>query len=498
MRCLTLANELKKNGYRCLFIVRPHPGCLASAIAKQGHQVSSLSSPDIDFSKSDDDVAHRTWLGAKWEDDARETIQALAGTRPEWLVVDHYAIDYRWQKLLRRFVNSIFVIDDLADRNFDCDCLLDQTYGRKEADYRHLINENCRLLLGSQYALLRPEFAKLRMKAIQKRREYTGVRYILVSIGGTDSGNATAIVLKGLAEVDWNARPIIDVVLNRQSAHLQSVISQAEVHPLEVNVLVDVDNMANLMLDADLAIGAAGSTSWEYCCMGLPALVVVTAENQLEVAKQLALIGAVKLLNIENAIKDEIGLIIKNDKEWIRMSHVSLLIANGFGCARVLIDMCPSMANDNKPIRLRQVSYEDVDLLYSWQIDPLIRRYSHTLKSPSYNEHCTWLKKQLNNVTSITEVIIHDEVPAGLLRFDLAEDLHNVSYVISIYIEPDKYKLGLAKGAIKMLINSIPFSQLIAEVRSDNNASHALFKSLGFDKVNNETYMMRSSKMAEL
>ncbi|HDY75388.1 MAG TPA: UDP-2,4-diacetamido-2,4,6-trideoxy-beta-L-altropyranose hydrolase, partial [Candidatus Marinimicrobia bacterium] len=287
------------------------------------------------------DVAHASWLGASWQQDAEESIRAIGNTVPDWLIVDHYAIDARWHNQFRERVGQIMVIDDLADRPLDCDLLLDQTYGRQLDTYQEQVPPGCQILLGSRYALLRPEFSKLRPLAIKKRKIFNGINRILVTMGAMDPDNVTATVLEGLSRVDWKDKPVIDIVLGGKAPNLKQVESMAKKSTLEILVSTDVSDMAERMLAADLAIGASGSTSWERCCMGLPSITISIAENQSLIAYELEKKGAAKYLGTLEAITEES---IKCSVEKIRktdqlksMATIGIQIVDGSG-AKCLAD----------------------------------------------------------------------------------------------------------------------------------------------------------------
>ena len=107
-----------------------------------------------------------------WADDAEATRRVVAGVETDWLITDHYAIDFRWHAKLRGAVRRIMAIDDLADRAHDADLLLDQSDPTETAArYRDLVPRSCVLLLGPRYALLRSEFAKLGGGAEARSRE---------------------------------------------------------------------------------------------------------------------------------------------------------------------------------------------------------------------------------------------------------------------------------------------------------------------------------------
>ncbi|CCE22428.1 UDP-2,4-diacetamido-2,4,6-trideoxy-beta-L-altropyranose hydrolase [Methylotuvimicrobium alcaliphilum] len=339
MRCLTLADALAIEGHDCTFVTRNHSGHLADLIQRRGHRVALMEPPAKNGSNETGDSEYAEWLGASWQADAEETIELLQDSKADWLIVDHYAIDHRWHKVLRPAAEKILVVDDLANRALDCEVVLNQNYGCRENDYRKRVRPDCLLLLGPRYALLRPEFSQLRPQAIEKRKTFQGIRRILVSMGGTDADNATSLVLQTLAGVDWPKPPEIDVVLNSRAPHLQSVIESARLHPLAVSVAVDVNDMAERMLRADLAFGAGGVTTWERCCLGLPSLVIMTANNQNFTIQTLHEFGVIFSLGpkndfIRDIFMDDIEALTGSDK-WQEMSRRSFAMTDGAGCLEV-------------------------------------------------------------------------------------------------------------------------------------------------------------------
>lgn len=284
MRCLVLAEIFKKNGAEVLFICREFPGHIAGVIKQQGFAVKLLSPPEARE-------------GISWRQDAMQTIQALSTQfRWDWIVIDHYGIDGRWERVFRdKFSrdkgNKIFVIDDLANRQHDCDLLLDQNlYNAMHQRYDGLLPEQCRLLLGPEYCMLRKEFFQARKK-VEVNKKYNNVNRVFVFFGGADSSNETGKTLSAISLLEGN-NIIFDIVVgnsNMKKQEIEALCSRMN----NVNFYCQIENISVLMLKADLAIGAAGSASWERCFLGLPSIILITADNQKEVAKKISLERAV-------------------------------------------------------------------------------------------------------------------------------------------------------------------------------------------------------------
>lgn len=295
MRCLTLADALRGHGATCHFICREHPGHLLDFIRKRGFSAHDLLCRKTDERPKDGtgapQPAHAHWLDCDWQTDAHQTGDILADLLPDWLVVDHYALDIRWEQVLKGHYKKLLVIDDLADRPHACDVLLDQNLGRKAKDYAVLVPNHCTVLVGPHYALLRPEFAALREYSL-RRREVPVLKQILITMGGVDQPNATGKVLEVLRACPLPHDCHITVVMGAHAPWLEQVCALAATLPWPTEVRVDISDMAQVMADSDLAIGAAGSTSWERCCLGIPSMMVILAANQQLIAHALDERGA--------------------------------------------------------------------------------------------------------------------------------------------------------------------------------------------------------------
>jgi len=343
MRCLTLADALRDHGAQSTFVCRPHDGHLLSLIAERGHVAVPLPALHGDLAETSGNLHHAAWLGTTWEADAAHTQNALtdiAGNEPlDWLVVDHYALDQRWECALRSSVRRIMVIDDLADRPHDCDLLLDQNLGRNASDYAGLLNVQSELLVGPRYALLRPEFAAMRPHSLARRALDPRPRHVLVSMGGVDKDNVTEQVLRALSACDLPLDARITVVMGSYAPWLQAVRNQAANMVWPTQVLVGVNNMAQLMAESDLAIGAAGSTSWERCCLGLPSILVVVAQNQEAGAAALEDAGAAIVLNKWGQSFDGLCELLSRfiDQDFsTKMMSVGAALVDGTGSERVM------------------------------------------------------------------------------------------------------------------------------------------------------------------
>ena len=274
MRCLALAGALRERDAEVRFVCRAHEGHLAGLIRAEKYDCGLLAPTDT---------------GAMWRDDARKTANFIEQTGPcDWLIADHYSLDCHWETAMRPYAEKIMVIDDLANRRHDCDLLLDYLCIRCPEDYRSLTPPACRFLLGAAFTLLRPEFAELRPATLARRKKTSKIRSLLVTMGGADPGNLTGAVLRQLSAADLPDNIAINVVLGAAFPQRAEIEEAAAGLPMQTTVYAAVNDMARHIGCADLAIGAGGVTVWERCCLGLPSIMIVAAENQLINATALA------------------------------------------------------------------------------------------------------------------------------------------------------------------------------------------------------------------
>lgn len=300
MRCLSLADALSARGASVRFICRAHVGHFGDEISRRGYAVDLLPVDRLPEARRAPDtappLAHADWLGSDAVTDAAQTLAVLKGAVVDWLIVDQYALDACWEQQLRQATGaSVLVIDDLADRAHACDVLLDQNLGRHARDYSGLVADACTLLIGPAYALLRLQFAEWRELSLARRAQPQLGR-ILVAMGGSDPRNATSEVLDALRHCVLPHELRISVVMGAHAPYLREVRACAGELRNAAEVQVDVHDMARLMAASDLAIGAAGTSAWERCCMGLPTLLRVLANNQRAGAQALAKAGAAIVL----------------------------------------------------------------------------------------------------------------------------------------------------------------------------------------------------------
>jgi UDP-2,4-diacetamido-2,4,6-trideoxy-beta-L-altropyranose hydrolase len=471
MRCLTLAETLKEKGAECQFVCGVQAGNMVQAIQEKGFKSNGIAST------------------TDWEADAKYTLEVCAGNTFDWIIVDHYGLDVKWEQSLRPKCQKLMVIDDLADRTHDCDLLLDQNLGRLKSDYEPLVPAECQLLIGPNYALLRPEFAAWRDYSLKRRSSNLGLKHLLISMGGTDYPNSTSLILEALKQAPLSSDCRIAVVMGASSPWIQQVRALAKTLPWDTAVNVNVKNMAELMANSDLSIGAAGATTWERCCIGLPSLIVITASNQESGAIAMATSGGATLIGQTQDIGISVPQVLKRIAtafNWQQHVLNCSTICDGSGVNRVLSKM------QHLTISVRLVTAADEMLLLEWANDPHTRKNAIDTNPISPLSHKEWFARRLSRPMMCHMVIISlGCTPIGQVRLEENENgVWEIDYSLaSSYRGKDLGKAMLNQALIAFGLTGHNDTDVMAKVKSSNVASCKVIESLGFNRIASSTGM---------
>ena len=258
MRCLSLAAALAERGAECRFAGPEAARAIVGRFGARRFPFTAVSG---------------------WD----ELNAAAARARLDALVLDNYGAGACAENELRASARVLMAIDDLADREHVADILLDPSHGRAPEDYAGLAPAEADLLLGPAYALLRPGFAGRRAKAAEP------VGRVFISFGLSDVGGIAGRAVSLLAPLATEAR--FDVALSSSAESLGMLRSMSAADP-RISLHVDAADVAELMAEADLAVGAGGGGTWERACLGLPAIAVIVADNQRGLIERLGEEGA--------------------------------------------------------------------------------------------------------------------------------------------------------------------------------------------------------------
>ena len=304
MRCLTLANEALDRGWKVVLIHRGSTEIIKKLSRTTDcifFELSSGSNRNLVY-HSETEYAH--WLGVSQEIDAEDTLKFIRRFSPTCVVVDHYALDEVWHGIIRKECKNLLVIDDLGNRRLNCNFLLDQNVGADNFKYHTKLIDHTDCMFGPNFALCRKEFQQRRKASLNRRPSIRFPKNVLVTLGGADKENITKTVIEILAKSSASNSCKFTIVLGAAHQHRDELENFVYDVGLFADVLSNVTEMAKIMERTDLCIGAAGTTTWERCCMGIPTLMLVIANNQIEIANALHAQGLAILSNLEKIGSD--------------------------------------------------------------------------------------------------------------------------------------------------------------------------------------------------
>lgn len=477
MRCLTLAKILKEKGpkVRIIFICRDLAGNIIDRIVDSGFEVEILPSPD-DSSNEKLSDQYLQWLGVDLELDAKEVCAALSNLNGNiTIVIDHYAINERWEAIVRGRVNKIMAIDDLANRAHDCDILLDQNLcANYKTRYDNLTPTGCKKFLGLDYAILREQFFAI------KPRERTELRNILIFFGGIDSQNITLKAINGVLavqkEVSFRFNVVVIGAKNNFQDHIRSVC-----HENGFDYRSFENNMAEVMSWADISIGAGGTTSWERCKMKLPSILISLADNQVEICKYLDSAGVAKYIGPHNKLSS-------NSISSTIMESFNKFDFKALDCNNRLSELVEYILNGLHFADLPEAMIEKVRL---WRNSDHVRGFMLDDEKISPSQQKNWFKSLKNNSSKKYLLVSYENTPIGMFYFTNIRSLNKRSGDLGFYIGEKNYlSRGLGAKMVELAVNygreNLKLDHINSYIFSNNLKSIDLHHKLGFKKLESE------------
>ncbi len=461
VRCATLAHALQAHGAELLFVCRQADGDMITWLEEQGLRVARL-------------------VGDA-EDDAEETLAALDAQgfgAVDCVVVDHYALDSQWEQAVRRPGLRIFAIDDLADRPHDCDLLLDQNLvAEHDIRYVELLPGTAVPLLGPRYAMLQPRYRQMHTKVPMRRGR---PQRILVYFGAADLPGLTGRVVEAL--VRRNKGIAVDMVIGAVNPHRERLLSLAGAYP-QLTAHLQMQSLVELMVRADLAIGAGGATSLERLCLALPALIVTLAQNQRPIAAELhrrrlaVWLGDSEALD-DGALDQAIGHALEQGVEtWFDGAQAS--VVDGRGVDRVVAAI---LGERPELLVSRPVSEADEWLLLDWANDPTTRATAFQPQRITSHGHHDWLRRRLADQENFRLFVTETQagVEVGQVRFEREDQRWVISYSLGREFRGYGLAAPMLKSALAALKCSVGSAMVAGRVRSENIASCRVFDRLQF------------------
>ena len=467
LRTMAVADELARTGTRITFACQALSPWVATQLAGRGFAIHMLGLPD----------------GASQIEDAKATCKTAQQCGVDAVLLDHYDLTFDWCDHVKSNT-SLFIaaFDDLARDARRIDLLIDASPGRQASDYAPLIPEGVPCLVGAHYAPLRSEFG-LACPAAEK--DCTPLVRLAISMGGVDPEGITLTCLDGL---DGCKEIELTVVLSSDAKHLNAIKSRVARMTTPTRLLLDRTDMAAVLSEIDLVIGAGGTSALERCALGVPSVLAVLAENQEFNAAHLFELGAAMVLpslTIEAVRSCVTPLLVDLDKRKT-MGRKAAQLCDGLGAPRIAAALIEQVAT----VQLAPVRFEDKEVIFKWQNEPRARQFSRNPDPPTLDGHAAWFSKRLMRIETEPFYIIKvDGTPSGFVRLDATPTAGRVE--VSVLVAQSSQGRSVGHWALGLLRVAHPKQTLVAEVDLRNTASQTLFAGAGYERTSNTTFVSR-------
>jgi UDP-2,4-diacetamido-2,4,6-trideoxy-beta-L-altropyranose hydrolase len=456
MRCLALAQAWQDQGGKVTFAIAKGTSAIEERLRTEHCSIEIINKE----------------IGSR--DDATRTTEIGHACAAGWMVLDGYCFDSAYQRGIKHAGFKLLCVDDVGGREtYFADIVLNQNIHAHQTMYARRQNYT-RCLLGTRFALLRREFRSTRL-----REPRHGARpRVLVTMGGSDPENIAGWVLQAIGEI----RQLLEIIVvvgpaNSSCDALRQNLPRAH----KVQVVQNPDSMAELMSWADFAVSAAGSTVWEMCRLGLPAILISVADNQILGAKELdrraiaAYLGRAD--NIQSSdIARNLADLLACPARAAEMSQLGQELVDGIGAERVVTSL------RTIPLIIRRARQEDCWLLWQWANDPQVRAASFHSEAISREDHAAWFASRLNGADAAI-YIAEDSggVPIGQFR---VERDGSGNAVVDVSVTPDRRRKGIGAALIveaaQRIFRDTQLQRIYAHIKPENRASLCAFKNAGF------------------
>ena len=464
MRCLALAQAWQDRGWRVAFAMAQSTPSVEQRLLANRCEVLSVDAEPGTLQ------------------DANRAAHFAAEQHASWVVADGYQFGAEYQERLKAAGLQVLVLEDYGHSGrYTADLVLDQNVCADGALYEKR-SAFTKLLLGPRYCLLRREFVAMKTWG---RRIPEQAQHLLVSMGGSDPQSLTARVIESLSLVEIEGLHVKVVAggSNPQYKSLRVLAEESSRKAIKMEVQPDVTNMAKLMAWADVAIAAAGSTCWELCMLGLPALLLDAAGHQIPLARELARLECAVYAGSSSEmtaakVAHELDTLVRSAGLRQTLSQNCRRLVDGAGARRVVSAMIGGL-------RLRRAGKEDVQLLWNWANDADVRSNSFASEPIPWDTHVEWLRQKLAQPDCM--LFIAEDSPGNSVGQIRLDGNSNGEMYVNLSLSKERRGQGLAAALIDRGVDQAfadgNCRQIHALVKPGNAASLRAFECAGFTRV---------------
>lgn len=419
-----------------------------------------------------------------YKKDLKFTLNYLKNLTNIILIVDHYKIDSKWEKIIKKKCAKLIVIDDHANRRHFCDIVLDQNLvNNYKTRYHSLVNRDCKLLLGPKYALLGPEYKNVKRNKSFKSKKIN----ISIFFGSYDFHSLTYEILSILIyKINLNDFKI-SIILDENHPDYQKIQKLISNYK---NILIKKIGISliNLLKSTDILIGSYGVNFWERTIFDIKSIIICTNKDQNKFVKYLEDKNyCINLGTYNNYSANKLILNLKNIIEKKKLITNKIQI-DGLGCMR-LIDY---ISNKSNVLKIRNVQKYDLFLLYQWVNHSMLRKYSFNKKKVKFKDHSIWFEKNFD-LNSFYICINKFDNEIGMVRFNKIENLYFVSFLVDPFYQMKNYGLKILRNSLNKFTKNKNI-HIYAKVLFENKASIKIFEKLCFKKTEFIDYILYSKE----
>ncbi len=417
MRDLVLAKQYPKANI--IFATQELAGSINHKIIEAGYKLEILNSNDI-----------------------TEVDSLIQKYNIELIVIDHYEIDYNYEKALKESYPNLRLLafDDTYERHH-CNILLNHNISADEKRYKGLVPKYCELRCGAKYTLLREEF-------IIRKKSKT----LFIAMGGADHSNINIDILEVLKEFEYLEVNLVTTTANQNLEQLKEYVQDKDWIELHINS----NKIAKLMRVSDFAIVTPSVTLNEVFFMELPFIAIKTADNQEDM--------------VQYFIENEYTVLENFDDKELTESIYNLL----------------------KPelINFIDLSLGDKKMVLEWRNHPTIRKWMLTKEKIPLENHLSYIDSLKTKSDRVYFLVKEQDKPIGIIDFtDI--DLIQSKASIGIYAKPKLRGVGnlLMQEIINYGFVKLKLESLISEVFNSNDLAIRLYNRYGFKEIDRRDNM---------
>jgi len=221
---------------------------------------------------------YRTWIGKKYEDEINEFRATVEENKYDIILIDHYGIDYLLEQEIKKYCNKIIIITDIFDFNHYCDIFINYSCDDLDKIKTINLNKNTVYKIGAKNIILNKKFNDSKKKTFFNIE----IKNLIINMGGSDPPNFTLKILNIINDYIIKNNIFVKIIIGKSNNHIKSIEEFInDIKNYKIYFDINYDNMIDLYLNCDLAIGTLSVTAYERLILNIPQICLKIVDNQL-------------------------------------------------------------------------------------------------------------------------------------------------------------------------------------------------------------------------